>query len=79
MLIVVLAVNLGVEGLHDLDYGPGLLAALVPVGNLLELLYHLEHVPAVFRHSELFSLRVVVESCADVLLVHLSLGLRMQI
>ena len=61
LLVVFLHVHLRVQGLHHPYNRTGLLAALVPVGNRLYLLDHIQYDAAIFRHLKFLPLCVVVE------------------
>ena len=58
---ILLLMNLGIEALHHLYHGLGLLRALGLVRDILKLLHHLEHVASVLRHLQLFHFCIVIE------------------
>ena len=58
--VVGLLAQMRIEYLHDRHHGADLLVALVPVGNLLDMFYHLLDVPPVLGHYQLLSVRVVI-------------------
>ena len=62
VLVIVLLVHLGIEQLHHLYHCRRLLAALLPVFDGAQVLNHLPHVAAVFRHFHLSPRSIVVES-----------------
>ena len=61
LFVVLLRVDLRVQGLHHPDYHTGLLASFRPVRNCLDLLDHIQDDAAIFRHLKFLPLRVVVE------------------